>query len=76
LELPNKFDISPTFNVFDLYEFHEGENGDDEGTLDGWEEIPVKRAEEVEDILATRIGKTKSQQGISRIFGQMEKQRI
>jgi hypothetical protein len=26
--------------------------------------------------LATRIGKTKSQQGISRIFGQMEKQRI
>jgi hypothetical protein len=29
LELLDKFDISPTFNVVDLYEFHEGENGDD-----------------------------------------------
>jgi hypothetical protein len=57
LELPDKFDISPTFNVVDLYEFHEGENGDDESTLDGWEQIPVKRAEEVEEILATRIGR-------------------
>ena len=26
LELPERFDISPTFNVVDLYEFHEGEN--------------------------------------------------
>jgi hypothetical protein len=42
LELSNKFDISPTFNVVDLYEFHEGENDDDESTLDEWEKIPVK----------------------------------
>jgi hypothetical protein len=48
LELLDKFDIYPTFNIVDLYEFHEGENGDDEGTLDGWEKIPVKRAKEVE----------------------------
>ena len=57
LELPDKFDISPTFNIHDLYEFHEGENCDYEITLDGWEQLPVKRVEEVEEILATRIGK-------------------
>jgi hypothetical protein len=58
LELPDKFNISPTFNVVDLYEFHEGEKGDDEGTLDGWEQqLPVKQVEEVEEILATRIGR-------------------
>jgi hypothetical protein len=55
LELLNKFDISPTFNVVDLYEFHTGENGDDEGILYRWEQLPVKRVEEVEGILATRI---------------------
>jgi hypothetical protein len=57
LELPDKFDIYPTFNIHDLYEFHEGENCDDEITLDGWEQLPVKRVEEVEEIVATRIGK-------------------
>jgi hypothetical protein len=57
LELPNKFDVSPTFNVVDLYEFHEGENDDDESTLDRWEQILVKQVEEVEEILATRIGR-------------------
>ena len=36
LELPEKFDISPTFNVVDLYEFHEGEKREDEGTLSEW----------------------------------------
>jgi hypothetical protein len=45
LELSNKFNIYPTFNVVDLYKFHEGENGDDEGTLDGWEQyLPVKQS--------------------------------
>jgi hypothetical protein len=34
LELPKDFDISPIFNVIDLYEFHEGEGNDEEGTLD------------------------------------------
>jgi hypothetical protein len=58
LELPDKFDISPTFNVFYLYEFHEGKKGDDEGTLDGWEKyLTVKQVEEVEEILATRIAR-------------------
>jgi hypothetical protein len=31
LELPKNFDISPIFNVLNLYEFHEGE---DDGELD------------------------------------------
>jgi hypothetical protein len=38
LELLDKFDISPTFNVVDLYEFHEGEKVNDEHTLGGWEQ--------------------------------------
>jgi hypothetical protein len=42
LELLDKFDISSTFNVVDLYEFHEEENGDDESTMDRWEQISVK----------------------------------
>jgi hypothetical protein len=58
LELPEKFDISPTFNVFDMYEFHDGETCDDEGTIDGWEQkLPIKQAEEVEENFSTRIGR-------------------
>ena len=57
LELSDKFDVSPTFNVVDLYEFHEEENGDNGSTLYGWEQIPFKRTQEVEEILATRIGR-------------------
>jgi hypothetical protein len=57
LELLDKFNISPTFIVVDLYEFHEGENNDDECNLDGWEQLPVKQVEEVEEILAIWIGR-------------------
>jgi hypothetical protein len=58
LELPEKFDISPTFNVVDLYEFHEGDKRADEGTLNEWEQhLPIKSEEQIEEILATRIGK-------------------
>jgi hypothetical protein len=38
LELLDKFNISPAFNVVDMHEFHEGEKGDDEGIVDGWEQ--------------------------------------
>jgi hypothetical protein len=38
--------------------FMKEEKGDDEGTLDGWEKyLTVKQVEEVEEILATRIGR-------------------
>jgi hypothetical protein len=58
LEFPEKFDISPTFNVVDLYEFHEGDIRAHEGTLSEWEKhLPIKFEEQVEEILATRIGK-------------------
>jgi hypothetical protein len=58
LELPEKFDISPTFNVVDLYEFHEGDKRVDEGTLNEWEQhLPIKSEEHIEEIIATRIGK-------------------
>ena len=58
LELPERFDISPTFNVTDLYEFHEGERGTEEGTLDDWmQHLLVKVNEEIEEILASRVGK-------------------
>ena len=33
LELPKRFDISPTFNIADLYKFHEGDKSADEGTF-------------------------------------------
>jgi len=36
LELLEDFDISPTFNVANLYEFHKGEGNFEEGTLDEW----------------------------------------
>jgi len=57
LELPKKFDISPTFNVADLYEFHEGERGIKEGTVSEWEQhLQIRPDEQIEEILATRIG--------------------
>jgi hypothetical protein len=37
LEFSEKFDIYPTFNVVDLYEFHEGDRRENEGTLNEWE---------------------------------------
>jgi hypothetical protein len=36
LDFPEYFDISPIFNVAYLYEFHEGEENDEESTLDEW----------------------------------------
>jgi hypothetical protein len=58
VELTKKFDISPTLDVVDLYEFHEGEKRADEGTLSEWEQhLQIKSEENIEDILATRIGK-------------------
>ena len=56
LELPERFDISLTFNIVDLYEFIEGEKGDDEVTLDEWEQhLPIKMDEEMEKILENNI---------------------
>jgi hypothetical protein len=58
LELSNKFDISPTFNIVHLYEFHEGDKGEDEGAFYAWEQqLTIKKFEEVEEISATRIGR-------------------
>jgi hypothetical protein len=43
LELTEIFDIYPTFNVANLYEFHEGDKKEDEGTLNEWEyHLPIK----------------------------------
>jgi hypothetical protein len=43
VELPKKFDMSPTLNVVELYEFHEGDRIPDEGTLSEWEQhLPIK----------------------------------
>ena len=50
------------FNVVDLYEFHQWEKSDDTGILDEWKQrMPINPIEDVEDILATRIGKTTCQ---------------
>ena len=58
LELPERFYISPMLNIADLYEFHKGKKGEDEGTVDDWmHHLPVKANEEIEEILATRVGK-------------------
>ena len=58
LELLEKMDISPIFKVSYLYEFDEGEKNNEEGTLDEWnQQLLIKPIEEMEDILATRIGK-------------------
>jgi hypothetical protein len=48
LELSEKFDISPTFNVANLYEFHEGDKREYEGTLNNWEKhLPIKLEEKI-----------------------------
>ena len=53
VELPNDMDISPIFNIVDLYKYHE---------LDGEVYIlqgyPKKQIEEVEQILDQRVGKS------------------
>ena len=52
------FDISPTFNVADLYEYHEGDKSTNEGTLSELEQqLPIISVEHMEKIIATRIGK-------------------
>jgi hypothetical protein len=58
LELLNVFDISPIFNVDDLYEFHEGEENEEEGIVDEWnKQLPIKLVGELEKILAKRNNK-------------------
>jgi hypothetical protein len=43
LELSEKLDISPKFNVVDFYVFHEWEKILYEGTLNEWEHhLPIK----------------------------------
>jgi hypothetical protein len=58
LELLEDFEISPIFNVVDLYEFHEGEENDKKSTLANWKkQLHVKSAEELEQILVKRVSK-------------------
>jgi hypothetical protein len=58
LELLKDFDISPMFNVDDLYDFHEGDENDEEDTLVEWKkQMSVKTTEELEQVLAKRISK-------------------
>jgi hypothetical protein len=46
LELLEDFDISPIFSVAELYEFHEGDENDEEDTHAEWKkQIIVKQNE-------------------------------
>ncbi|KAH9319839.1 hypothetical protein KI387_021608, partial [Taxus chinensis] len=53
VELPGNFDISPVFNVSDLYSFHgDGAERDDADEVVDWrQQVPVKKKEEVDQIL-------------------------
>ena len=53
VELPGNFDISPVFNVSDLYSFHgDGAERDDVDEVVDWQQqVPVKKKEEVDQIL-------------------------
>lgn len=53
VELPDDMDISPIFNIANLYEFHEPEE-DMTIPID----YPKKQNEEVEQILGQRIGRS------------------
>jgi hypothetical protein len=58
LELLKDFDISLIFNVSELYEFHEGDENDDEDTMAEWnKQLPIKPTEYLEQVLANTICK-------------------
>jgi len=58
LELSEDLDISPMFNVDDLYEFHEKEENDEESTLAEWKkQLLVKPTKELEKILGKIVSK-------------------
>ena len=52
VELPDEMDISPIFNFFDLYKYHES---NDEYFVP--DDYPMKHTKEVEYILDQRVGK-------------------